>query len=257
MRTDQNILLKYFFFLIAILVFMATSCNSNEESNESDDLDQNCVKSDFFINQKYTDQNGATGPPFPLVRYRFCVLESRNNGDRVAFDFEMYDTQKTKHATFGQEFTEFQMTDSGGTAKYVHSTIEVVSDFAQKNALSKWLNCRDQIRTRKRFEIDSCFEIHREFITKIAPDSLEGVTATEFPCGINVGPDNVRDNSGDDTPASIYSGQKGSLVGSLTTGDNVVLETHQEIEGIFGLSLFIPDTFVSYSNSATIECSSD
>ena len=157
----------------------------------------------------------------------------------MSYSFEMGDARKTVHAVFGLEFSDFERKDGGASAIYERSTIEVKTDFALGNALSKWVTCRDRIRSRQEFTIDGCFEVDSASIVRIGAGEPGGEAETDFPCGINVGPRRVRDYAGDEVPTSIYpQEQRKPLVVTLTQGDRADLHTDERIEGVY-----VPDLF--------------
>ena len=188
-----------------------------------------------MANGQYSASNGAMGPPFPFVRHVFCITEDE---DTVTYSFEMGDARKTVHAVFGLEFSDFETTEEGATATYERSTIEVKTDFAEQNALSKWVTCRDKIRSQQKFTIDGCFEVASDSIVRIGPGDL-GQRARDFPCGINVGPDGVRDHDGDRVPSRVYPEEDWKpLVATFTRGERMDLHTDDQIEGIYVPGIF-------------------
>lgn len=204
-------------------------------SQEPPDSQERCVLSYFMANGQYSASNGAMGPPFPFVRHVFCITEDE---DTVTYSFEMGDARKTVHAVFGLEFSDFETTEEGATATYERSTIEVKTDFAEQNALSKWVTCRDKIRSRQKFTIDGCFEVDGDSIMRIGPGHPD-VDETRFPCGINVGPEGVLKHTGDEVPPSIYPEEdRGPLVTTFMRGDRMDLHTDDRIEGIYVPGIF-------------------
>ena len=223
--------------------FQVRAVNGIGESPESDEVpatpftEQHCAESDFLENPLYTGTNGRLGPPFPFVRHVFCL----SNGDNTAtYSFEMSDAGKEVHATFAFEFSNFAKTDEGATATYQRATIEVKTDFAVGNALSKWVTCRDAIRSRTKFGIDDCLEIHEVSIVRIGPGEPGAPDQDRFPCGINVGPDRVRDHEGDEVPMDVYPGVRKRLTGMRTQGDRTNLYTDTRIEAVY-----VPESFFS------------
>lgn len=225
--------------ILALLVSCDTP-GTPPAANPPPDSQERCVRSDFLENGQYTGTNGSEGPPFPFVRHVFCLSES---GDTATYSFEMSDARKEVHATFGFEFSNFEETDDGATATYQRSTIEVKTLFAVTNALSKWVTCRDKIRSQQKFTIDGCFEVDGDSIMRIGPGHPD-VDETRFPCGINVGPEGVLKHTGDEVPPSIYPEEdRGPLVTMIMRGDRMDLRTDERIEGVYVPETFFPDTF--------------
>lgn len=184
-----------------------------------------CTSSGFLENPQYTQSGAHMGPPFPFYRHVFCTTET----EKVTYAFEMSDAQGRVHAIFALEFRDFQKTGQEATATYVQSTFRAITDFAEENALSKWLNCRDMIRLRQEFVIDDCYEVDSAFVMWMSGQQKE-----YFPCGINVGPVNVRDYEGDEVPARIYGGEREPLTGDLfEAGDEVTLQTDRRLSGVY------------------------
>ena len=242
--------------MVCILALL-TSCDppglpddrTMPEPADSQPMDSgDCIWSDHFANPVYTGTNGAQGPPFPFIRNGFC----RADDGTAAYAFEMSDARKTAHVVFGIEFSDFERADERATATYERSTIEVKTEFAVRNALSKWLTCRDAIRTKEKFAIDGCLEVASASVVRIGPGELEGVGAEDFPCGINVGPDSVRTYPDDTVPSSIYPAEiREPLVTELKQGDTADLFTDDRIDGIYVPEIF----FQSQTFSTTLsEC---
>lgn len=221
------------------ILFLVISCDMTEVSNQIEIIqeqndEKNCIEGNFVVNLSYTTTDGRMGPPFPFIRYSFCRLVKKEN--MVSFGFEFGDARKTPQAKFTLEFMDFSL--SNASAVYVHSTFQALTEFAVENALSKWLNCRDQIRSKKRFVIDSCLEINSEYITKIEFDR------SRYPCGINVGPESVGNHAGNEVPESIYSGQRHSLTGGFVSGEKMMFKKHDTLEKLFIPLPFLQD--ISY-----------
>ena len=156
----------------------------------------------------------------------------------VRYSFELSDARKTVHAVFALEFSAFEMTQDGAAeAIYERSTFQAITDFAVGNALSKWLDCRDMIRSKKEFAIDQCEEVSSG-IRHVGAGESGGQPEAVFPCGINVGPDGVRDHEGDEVPASVYPGKRVSLTGGAMKGNPYQLKTDSRIAGVYVPAMF-------------------
>ena len=213
---------------LALLVACGGSPSSMPGSPRDDPL---CTSSGFRANPQYTQSSAHAGPPFPFHRYVFCTIET----EKVTYAFELSDAQGRVHAIFALEFRDFRRAGQKATATYVQSTFRAITDFAEGNALSKWLNCRDMIRLRQEFVIDDCYEVDSAFVMWMSGQRQN------FPCGINVGPVNVRDYEGDEVPVRIYGGERSSLTGGLFEGDEVMLQTDERIRGIYAPTMFFGD----------------
>ena len=168
----------------------------------------------------------------------------------MTYSFALSDARKTVHAVFGLEFSDFEKSEQGATATYQQSTFRVITDFAEGNALSKWLSCRDAIRSRTEFVIDDCEEVDFDSIVRIGPGERGARDAESFPCGINVGPDHVRDHDGDEVPEDVYSGRRSSLTGMIERGARMSLYTDERIEGVYVPEIFFRDLTFSAELSA-------
>ncbi len=197
-----------------------------------------CAAGYFLENRLYTAANGAEGPPFPYYRHSFCT--SPESG-KMTYSFALSDARKTVHAVFALEFSDFEKSERGATATYERSTFRVITDFAEGNALSKWLSCRDAIRSRTEFVIDGCQEVDRDSIVRIGPGERGAQDAESFPCGINVGPDDIRGHDGDEVPEDVYSGRRSSLTGMIERGARMSLYTDERIEGVYVPEIFSQD----------------
>ena len=145
---------------------------------------------------------------------------------------------------FALEFRDFRRAGQKATATYVQSTFRAITDFAEENALSKWLNCRDMTRLRQEFVIDDCYEVDSAFVIWMSGQRQD------FPCGIDVGSVNVRDYEGDEVPARIYGGERDPLT-SDEAGDEVTLQTDERIRGVYLPTMFFGD--ISFSTELS-EC---
>ena len=219
---------------VGLLFAFLTSC---ELHSRPPDSAMPCVGFHFLENRSYTAANGSEGPPFPYYRHSFCTFEERGE---VSYSFALSDARKTVHAVFTLVFSDFEATGMSATARYERSTFRVITDFAEDNALSKWLNCRDAIRSRTEFVIDDCLEVN-ESIVRIGPGEPGAPGREGFPCGINVGPDSVRDYPGDTVPDDVYSGARSSLTGMIGPGSPMSLRTDERIEGVYVPEIFSGD----------------
>ena len=200
----------------------------------------------FLENRLYTATNGAEGPPFPYYRHSFCLEVS----GEATYSFALSDARKTVHAVFALEFSDFEKSEREATATYERSTFQVITDFAEDNALSKWLSCRDAIRSRTVFAIDDCEEVDSDSVVRIGPGERGAQDAESFPCGINVGPDRVRGHDGDEVPEDVYPGRRSSLTGMIERGTRMSLSTDERIEGVYVPEIFFRDlTFSSELSS--------
>ena len=194
-----------------------------------------CTSSEFLENRQYISEGGSQGIPFPLLRHSFCTHQDR---DLVRYSFELSDARKTVHAVFALEFSAFEMTPDGAAeAIYERSTFQAITDFAVGNALSKWLSCREMIRSKEEFAIDQCTEVDGG-IRHVGAGEPGGQPEELFPCGINVGPDGVRDYEGDEVPESVYAGERMSLTGGAMKGDPQRLKTDSRIAGVYVPAMF-------------------
>lgn len=196
-----------------------------------------CKRSGFLENGPYTEENARRGPPFAYMRHTFCTHEDR---DQVSYTFEMSDARKQVHAVFTITFSSFMRTGEGASARYRHTTFRAISDFAEQNALSKWLTCRDGIRSRQEFRADNCYEVDHADTRRIAPGEPGGQAGAAFPCGINVGPDRVRDDPGDEVSRLVYGGERGHLTG-WQEGEEIDLVMDDRMEGIYLPAGFLPN----------------
>lgn len=197
-------------------------------------------------NRLYTAANGAEGPPFPYYLHSFCLEVS----GEATYSFALSDARKTVHAVFALEFSDFEESEREATATYERSTFQVITDFAEDNALSKWLSCRDAIRSRTVFAIDDCEEVDSGSIVRIGPGEHGAQDAESFPCGINVGPDRVRGHDGDEVPEDVYSGRRSSLTGMIERGTRMSLHTDERIKRVYVPEIFFGDlTFSSELSS--------
>ena len=219
------------------ITLLVGGCANQQSASALPRGSDDCTDSGFLVNPQYTVTNGQIGPPFPFYRHVFCAF-----GTRATYSFEMSDARKRVHAIFGLEFRDFQPTGQRTTATYVRSTFQAITDFAEGNALGKWLNCRDMIRSREEFTIDDCFEIDSDSVMRIGPGVPGGQAGEYFPCGINVGPVNIRDYVGDRVPTGIYGGEWNSLTGgNLREGDRVTLEAQGGLNGVYVPEMFLGD----------------
>ena len=233
---------------VGLLFAFLTSC---ELRSGPPDSEMSCVGFHFLENRSYTATNGSEGPPFPYYRHSFCTSEERGE---VSYSFALSDARKTVHAVFTLGFSDFEETGISATARYRRSTFRVITDFAEGNALSKWLNCRDAIRSRTEFVMDDCLEVGEpESIVRIGPGEPGAPGRGGFPCGINVGPDSVRDHPGDTVPDDVYSGERSSLTGMLAPGTPMSLRTDERIEGVYVPEIFFRDLTFSTELSACAE----
>ena len=194
-----------------------------------------CTSSEFLGNRQYIRESGRQGIPFPLLRHSFCTHQDR---DLVRYSFELSDARKTVHAVFALEFSAFEMTQDGAAeAIYEQSTFWAMTDFAVGNALSKWVSCRDMIRSKEAFAIDQCEEVSSG-IRHVGAGEPGGQPEDLFPCGINVGPDGVRDYEGDEVPESVYSDEGKHLTEGFTKGDRYALKTDRRIAGVYVPAMF-------------------
>ncbi len=221
---------------VLAIALLVGGCANQQSASGLPRGSDGCTNSGFLVNPQYTRSNGQMGPPFPFYRHVFCAF-----GTRATYSFEMSDARKRVHAIFALEFRGFQRTGQRATGTYVRSTFQAITDFAEGNALGKWLNCRDMIRSREEFTIDDCFEIDGDFVMRIGPGRPGGQAGEYFPCGINVGPVDVRDYEGDEVPAGIYGGEWGSLTGGLSEGDRVAFETQGGLNGVYVPEIFLGD----------------
>ena len=205
-----------------------------------------CTRSGFLENLPYAEENASRGPPFAFMRHSFCTYEDRG---QVTYTFEMSDAHQQVHAVFTITFNSFTRTSEGATAAYRHTTFRAITEFAEQNSLSKWLNCRDAIRSRQEFIADRCYEVDRVDVRRIAPGAPGGQGVGPFPCGINVGPDRVRDDHGDEVSRSVYGGERHHLTG-WQQGEVLELVTDDRIEGIYLPSGFFPNIGFSTRLSA-------
>ena len=189
-----------------------------------------CVSSEFLENGPYV-LDPSQGIPFPFLRHSFCTLDDEN---RVRYSFEMSDAhKKVVHAVFTLEFSDFAVTADGATATYERSTFRAITEFAEGNALSKWLSCRDLIESRKEFEIDRCTEVHGDDVRHVRAGDPGGQPEADFPCGITVGPDDVRHHEGATVPDTVYPGTRKYLTEGFTRGQRHELKTDRRIEGVY------------------------
>ena len=142
---------------------------------------------------------------------------------------------------FTMELSDFGRTADGAVAKYERTKFQAITGFAKGNALSKWLNCRDMIRSGEEFVIDECTEVDSVDVRRVGARDPGGQPQEAFPCGINVGPDAVRNYAGDVVPASVYAGERGRLTGGFTRGDEHTLLTDSRIEGVYVPQRFFAD----------------
>lgn len=198
-----------------------------------------CTSSEFLENAQYINESGRKGIPFPLLRHSFCTHQDR---DLVRYSFELSDARKTVHAVFALEFSAFETTHDGAAAEaiYERSTFQAITDFAVGNALSKWLDCRDMIQSKEEFAVDLCKEVSSG-IRHVGAGEPGGQPEDLFPCGINVGPDGVRDHDGDEVPASVYSDERKSLTGDAKKGVRLQLKTDSRIAGVYVPAMFFDD----------------
>lgn len=224
---------------VGFILTLLSSCSYDDTTKPPVPV---CQKSEFLENRQYTGTNGHEGPPFPFVRHVFCTYEDQ---DKVDYYYEMSDALKKVHAEFGMKYSNFKVTDQGATAQFERATFRAKTDFAQENALSKWLTCRDGVRLRNEFDMGSCFEVHEDYIVWIGPGGTGGQSKDEFPCGINVGPDKVRDHQGDEVPDDVYSGAKKSLTGGAMKDEKHNFSTNERIKGIYVPEVFEADHFAT------------
>lgn len=213
---------------LALLVACGGSPSSMPGSPRDDPL---CTSSGFRANPQYTQSSAHAGPRSRSIAMSFALPKPKRS--RNAFELSV--AQGRVHAIFALEFRDFRRAGQKATATYVQSTFRAMTDFAEGNALSKWLNCRDMIRLRQEFVIDDCYEVDSAFVMWMSGQRQN------FPCGINVGPTNVRDYEGDVVPARIYGGERNSLTGDLFEGDEVMLQTDERIRGIYAPTGFFRD----------------
>ena len=219
----------------AVVVLSCAMTGDGTGPGDGDDNRPVCTSSEFLANGPYFLSNGSQGIPFPLLRHSFCTHQDR---DLVRYSFELSDARKTVHAVFALEFSAFEMTQDGAAdAIYERSTFWAITDFAVGNALSKWLDCRDMIRSKEEFAIDHCTEVDGS-IRHVGAGEPGGQPEDLFPCGINVGPDRVRDYDGDEVPSSVYSGERMSLTGDAMKGDPQQLKTDSRIAGVYVPAMF-------------------
>lgn len=202
----------------------------HEDTAADGDREPRCVSSEFLENEPYLRDNARQGIPFPFLRHSFCTLEDEN---RVRYSFEMSDAHKVVHAVFTLEFSDFAVKADGATATYERSTFRAITDFAVGNALSKWLSCREDIRSRDEFIIDECTEVHGDDVRHVRAGDPGGQPIEAFPCGINVGPDDVRHHQGPTVPGSVYAGTRNQLTQGFTMGERHDLKTDSRIGGVY------------------------
>lgn len=173
----------------------------------------------------------------------------------ATYSFALSDARKTVHAVFALEFSDFEFSDfeeseRKATATYERSTFQVITDFAEDNALSKWLSCRDAIRSRTVFAIDDCEEVDSDSVVRIGPGERGAQDAESFPCGINVGPQHVRGHDGNEVPEDVYPGRRSSLTGMIERGTRMSLYTDERIKRVYVPEIFFRDlTFSSELSS--------
>ena len=96
--------------------------------------------------------------------------------------------------------------------------------------------------------MNGCLEVdsgnNTIIITRVAPEDLRDNEA-RFPCRVNIGPDSVRNLSGNEVPSSVYFGDTQHLTGFfMDLGDAATFfSTHSDIEGILIPSLFFTGNF--------------
>ncbi len=222
----------------AVVVLSCAMTGAGTGPGDGDDNRPVCTSSEFLANGPYFLSNGSQGIPFPLLRHSFCTHQDR---DLVRYSFELSDARKMVHAVFALEFSAFEMTQDGAAeAIYERSTFQAITDFAVGNALSKWLDCREMIRSTKGFAIDQCEEVSSG-IRHVGAGEPGGQPEDLFPCGINVGPDGVRDYEGDEVPESVYSDEGRHLTEGFTKGDRYALKTDSRIAGVYVPAMFFGD----------------
>ena len=233
--------MRGFLKLACFLVLAATGCGGDgSDGPPITEPDDDCLISDFVVNREYFLAGGPiSGPPFPLHRYSFCINETEGT---ATYAQDLADAGENVHATFSLFFSNFEEPSGPAeraTAVYDHTAFRARTDFAVENALSKWLNCRDNIRLKTEFIIDDCFEIDSDDVVAIeAPDAE--ISSEDFPCGINVGPDVVADFPGDRVPDEVYSITRGSsLVEGLQRAAEVDFVSDDSLEP----GLWIPSMF--------------
>ena len=179
---------------VAALIILVTAaliaCADDTESPQT-------PETPWLINSGYFASDGIEGPPFPLVRFRTIIDEANST---ILFVQEFGDAARTAHAYFARSFTNFTRTTAGATADFNNAQFRALTDFAVTNALSKWVSCRNMVRSKMCFVITAaCLEVNpgsTNDITVLLP-SDPTVDGDLYPCGTTVGPAEIRDASED------------------------------------------------------------
>ena len=110
------------------------------------------------IETSFMANNPSSGPPFPLLRFKFDFDASE---DVFLLSQQFADNNRAIGITFSQLYRIDSTTDMGHLqVTYQGTFFQAHTNFAEGNALSKWINCRHGILSRRAFRINSCLEVN-------------------------------------------------------------------------------------------------